>query len=273
MKRKRVTDPVSGKVKRDFKTLAKFIEYMAQKYRQSEDWREWYTVADRAAEEQYAEDLGQHAAAILGTADLYRAKGFRYADLVYRDMIYSQVAPAEFQPVITFLAYIEEKKTISPDWLDWPTGKTLKFDESQGTVILDDNEDKPIQLTPYLGTIMSLIYQANGDIVSTETIGLALYGDSWFEGKMESSTVDKHVGRLRDVLGQSSPNKGYIRTQRGEGWYLFFENDQEWKQAEALAKPVETMLRTEHYDPQTCTGFHFAVKVYNTLAESPLTVY
>lgn len=266
MKRKRITDPVRKRTIDEFKVLAKFIDYMAAKYRQSDNWQDWYTVGDQDSEELYAQDLARQAGQIY--ANLYRAEGYKFADLVYRDLIYEQ-AKQPYQVVIAFLVYIEEKKSISLDWLEWPTGKTLSFDETQGTVSLDDDNQEIIQLTPHQGAIMALITKANGEVVSIEEIGLALYGDEWYKGKVNDTSIDHAMSRLRQALGQ---NSGYIRTQKGEGWYLYFEN-REWKRAEVLARPVETALRSKHYDRETCTGFHFAVHVYNELAEFPLTVY
>lgn len=268
----------SEKSKLQARDLARFMDFVSAKRRQSTDWRKWSATTNREDEERYAEQLAGHVCKLLEIEVSKKATGFEFADLVYQKMLDPNMKfLPHFQSVINFLLFIEEKKSISLDWLKWPTGTTpLQYDEEQGVVIIDSGDDSSeiqIQLSPHQGVIMGLLVRAKGAIVSTNDIGLALYGeDKWYSGEIETSTVERHVGRLRESLGEKAEG-GYIRTKKGQGWYLNATGNNEWKRAEALARPVEVALGTSHYDKITCTGFNFAVMVYNEIAEKPLEIY
>ena len=270
----------SDKGKAQARDLAKFMDFVSGKRRQSTDWRKWSVAVDREDEERYVQQLAGHVSTVLGLEQPDEIIGFELANWVYEKMVSGGLSfLPHFQSLINFLEFIEEKKSISLNWLDWPTGRTaLIFDETQGTVILDTKEEA-IQLTPHQGTIMGLLVDAGGDPVSADEIGRALYGnDDWYSGKEEggvlNSAIERQVGRLRESLGESAARAGYIRTKRGAGWYLNrMGGPDEWRRGQELAMPVEIALGTDHYDEKTCTGLQFAVRVYNEIAETPLEIY
>lgn len=65
----------------------------------------------------------------------------------------------------------------------------------------------------------------------------------------------------------------FKRQQEGDDWTRWESSPAEWRRVEEIAKAAEAILGTGHFYLATCTGFQFAVKVYNEITKSPLNEY
>lgn len=75
---------------------------------------------------------------------------------------------------------------------------------------------KPLALTPAEFRLLVALVQARGRVLSRQALLDALYGPS--QGDALERTVDVHVGRLREKLGEDATSPRYILTVRGTGY-------------------------------------------------------
>lgn len=73
-----------------------------------------------------------------------------------------------------------------------------------------------LALTPAEFRLLVALVQARGRVLSRQALLDALYGPS--QGDALERTVDVHVGRLRDKLGEDLASPRYILTVRGTGY-------------------------------------------------------
>lgn len=73
-----------------------------------------------------------------------------------------------------------------------------------------------LSLTPAEFRVLVALVQARGRVLTRQALLDALYGPS--QGDALERTVDVHVGRLRDKLGEAITNPRYIVTVRGTGY-------------------------------------------------------
>ncbi len=74
----------------------------------------------------------------------------------------------------------------------------------------------PIPLTPVEFRLLAALVEADGRVLSRELLLNALYGQS--EGEALDRTIDVHIGRLREKLGDGADRPRYIATVRGAGY-------------------------------------------------------
>ncbi|MBV8300911.1 MAG: response regulator transcription factor [Candidatus Dormibacteraeota bacterium] len=75
---------------------------------------------------------------------------------------------------------------------------------------------KPVALTATEFRILAALVAAGGRVLSRQALLDAMYGDA--PGDAFERTVDVHVGRLREKLGDASSSSRYVMTVRGAGY-------------------------------------------------------
>ncbi len=76
--------------------------------------------------------------------------------------------------------------------------------------------DHAIPLTPVEFRLLVALVEARGHVLSRQALLDALYGTA--QGDALERTVDVHIGRLRDKLGEDISNPRYIATVRSAGY-------------------------------------------------------
>ncbi len=77
-------------------------------------------------------------------------------------------------------------------------------------------EGRPMALTPAEFRLLVALVQARGRVLTRQALLDSLYGAS--QGDALERTVDVHIGRLRDKLGEDAGSPRYILTVRGLGY-------------------------------------------------------
>jgi DNA-binding response OmpR family regulator len=73
-----------------------------------------------------------------------------------------------------------------------------------------------IRLTPAEFRLLTALIQAEGRVMSRQALLDVLYGTA--QGESLDRTIDVHIGRLRDKLGEGADQPRYIATVRGSGY-------------------------------------------------------
>ena len=76
--------------------------------------------------------------------------------------------------------------------------------------------DRIIALTAAEFRLLTALVQAEGRVLTRQVLLDALYGP--VQGDALERTIDVHIGRLRDKLGEEADNPRYIATVRGAGY-------------------------------------------------------
>lgn len=76
--------------------------------------------------------------------------------------------------------------------------------------------DRALSLTPAEFRLLVALVEAHGRVLSRQALLDALYGPS--QGDALERTVDVHIGRLRDKLGEDASSPRYIATVRSAGY-------------------------------------------------------
>ena len=76
--------------------------------------------------------------------------------------------------------------------------------------------EEPVSLTPAEFRLLVALVQARGRVLSRQALLDSLYGPA--QGEALERTVDVHIGRLRDKLGEQAGDPRYIATVRGLGY-------------------------------------------------------
>jgi DNA-binding response OmpR family regulator len=131
-------------------------------------------------------------------ADDYLAKPFSPAELIVR--------------VKAVLRRAKDSNGLSPD--------RGVLEHGDLTIDLDRVEvrrgGKTVSLTPAEFRLLVALVQARGRVLTRQALLDSLYGPS--QGDALERTVDVHIGRLRDKLGEESAAPRYILTVRGLGY-------------------------------------------------------
>jgi DNA-binding response OmpR family regulator len=73
-----------------------------------------------------------------------------------------------------------------------------------------------VSLTPSEFRLLTALVQARGRVLTRQSLLDSLYGAS--QGEALERTVDVHIGRLRDKLGEDAMSPRYVTTVRGTGY-------------------------------------------------------
>lgn len=88
------------------------------------------------------------------------------------------------------------------------------------TIDLDRHEvlrgGRPIPLTPTEFRLLAALVEADGHVLSRELLLNAHYGQS--EGEALDRTIDVHIARLREKIGDDADRPRYIATVRSAGY-------------------------------------------------------
>jgi DNA-binding response OmpR family regulator len=88
------------------------------------------------------------------------------------------------------------------------------------TIDLDRHEvrrgNQNLPLTGAEFRLLAALVAANGRVLSRQLLLDALYGES--QGEALDRTIDVHIGRLRDKLGDDAERPQYLATVRGAGY-------------------------------------------------------
>jgi DNA-binding response OmpR family regulator len=79
-----------------------------------------------------------------------------------------------------------------------------------------DVDGRPIQLTPVEFRMLTVLLEADGRVLSRDRLLDAVYGEDGLE--VLDRTIDVHVRRLRDKLGDDPDRPRFIATVRGVGY-------------------------------------------------------
>jgi len=77
-------------------------------------------------------------------------------------------------------------------------------------------DGRAMPLTPAEFRLLVALVQARGRVLSRQALLDSLYGAS--QGEALERTIDVHIGRLRDKLGEDAGTARYIVTVRGSGY-------------------------------------------------------
>lgn len=78
--------------------------------------------------------------------------------------------------------------------------------------------EKPLSLTPTEFSILSILCQRKGEVVSSEELFHQIWGDEYFSKSNNSITV--HIRHLREKMGDSFEDPKYIKTVWGCGYKI-----------------------------------------------------
>ena len=91
--------------------------------------------------------------------------------------------------------------------------KDLAIDQDRLEVRRDGNV---VPVTPSEFRLLSALVQARGRVLTRQALLDSLYGPS--QGDALERTIDVHIGRLRDKLGEDAASPRYLTTVRGSGY-------------------------------------------------------
>ncbi|WP_072369847.1 response regulator transcription factor [Thermophilibacter mediterraneus] len=78
--------------------------------------------------------------------------------------------------------------------------------------------ERPLQLTPTEFSLLRILLEADGAVVSARELYQGIFGDAYYERGSGSITV--HVRHLREKMGDSFEDPAYIRTVWGLGYKI-----------------------------------------------------
>ena len=76
--------------------------------------------------------------------------------------------------------------------------------------------ERPLALTPTEFSLLRILLEANGAVVSARELYQRIFGDEYYERGSGSITV--HVRHLREKMGDSFEDPRYIKTVWGLGY-------------------------------------------------------
>lgn len=92
-------------------------------------------------------------------------------------------------------------------------GLRLNVDTHQCTL-----NERPLNLTPTEFTILQILCQEKGRVVSSEELFHRIWGEEYYT--KNSSTISVHIRHLREKMGDSSDSPKYIKTVWGVGYQI-----------------------------------------------------
>ena len=78
--------------------------------------------------------------------------------------------------------------------------------------------EKPLTLTPTEFTILRILCENKGKVVSAERLFHGVWGDEYFS--KSNNTITVHIRHLREKLGDTADNPKYIKTVWGVGYKI-----------------------------------------------------
>ncbi len=78
--------------------------------------------------------------------------------------------------------------------------------------------EKPLTLTPTEFSILRILCERKGSVVSSENLFREIWGDEYFT--KSSNTITVHIRHLREKMGDTMDNPKYIRTVWGVGYKI-----------------------------------------------------
>ena len=78
--------------------------------------------------------------------------------------------------------------------------------------------EKPLSLTPTEFSILRILVERKGNVVSSEELFHEIWGDEYFS--KNNNTITVHVRHLREKMGDSFENPKYIKTVWGCGYKI-----------------------------------------------------
>ena len=78
--------------------------------------------------------------------------------------------------------------------------------------------EKPLSLTPTEFSILRILVEKKGNVVSSEELFHEIWGDEYFSKK--NNTITVHIRHLREKMGDSFENPKYIKTVWGCGYKI-----------------------------------------------------
>ena len=79
-------------------------------------------------------------------------------------------------------------------------------------------DEKPLTLTPTEFSILWLLCETPGKVISAETLFERVWGEKYLSNS--SNTVMVHIRHLREKLGESPERPRYIKTVWGVGYKI-----------------------------------------------------
>jgi len=78
--------------------------------------------------------------------------------------------------------------------------------------------EKPLSLTPTEFSILRILCEGKGNVVSAEKLFHEIWGEEYFS--KSNNTITVHIRHLREKLGDTMDNPKYIRTVWGVGYKI-----------------------------------------------------
>jgi two-component system response regulator VanR len=78
--------------------------------------------------------------------------------------------------------------------------------------------EKPLSLTPTEFSILKILCEQKGNVVSSEQLFHAIWGDEYFN--KSNNTITVHIRHLREKMNDSVENPKYIKTIWGVGYKI-----------------------------------------------------
>ncbi len=150
------------------------------------------------------EDTDKITGLTLG-ADDYITKPFKPLELVAR-------IKAQLRRFTTYNAAEEQTTIEKPTFL---SHKGLVIDNASHEATLDG---MPLALTPTEFSILWILVEENGAVVSAEELSRRIWNDDYYA--KDTNTITTHIRHLREKLGDSAEHPAYIRTVWGVGYKL-----------------------------------------------------
>lgn len=95
------------------------------------------------------------------------------------------------------------------------TNSGLVIDVNTHVCLLND---KPLSLTPTEFSILRILCENKGNVVSSEQLFHAIWGDEYYY--KNNNTITVHIRHLREKMNDSLDNPKYIRTVWGVGYKI-----------------------------------------------------
>jgi len=115
------------------------------------------------------------------------------------------------------LTFVEDEAT-APIMLNSQPQPSVRMDLAAKRVWVAETEvAPPLSLAQY--TLLELLYENSGNVVSREEVVNTVWPDEAAEGISEQA-IDALARRLRERLAEIDPNNKYVETVRGHGFRL-----------------------------------------------------
>lgn len=134
-------------------------------------------------------------------ADDYITKPFRPLELVAR-------VKAQLRRYLRYNTPVEQESNVIIHG-----GLVLNIDTHECTL-----DERPLELTPTEFSILRILCQKKGSVVSAEALFHEIWGDDYFS--KSNNTITVHIRHLREKMNDSVENPKYIKTVWGCGYKI-----------------------------------------------------